>query len=223
MKQYKGVIFDLDGTLLDTIEDLGDSANEVMREYGCPELDYNQYTQLIGNGVKRLIESCFESSEKGCKLIGQDGFVEVAVNKFIKVYDKIYQNKTKPYQGIPEVLNVLKEKGIKMAVNSNKLDDYLKILVSKCFPDIPFSGAIGDSEAYPKKPDPTAAIKLTELMNLSASEVIYIGDSNVDILTGHNAGMDTMGVAWGFRGEKELRESGADYMAHHPEDICRLF
>ena len=186
MKTYKGIIFDLDGTLLDTINDLTDSVNDVMKIYGWKEYDSKACKMMVG-----------------------------------KAYQKRYLNKTIPYEGILKLLGTLEEKGIKIAVNSNKRGDYTSALVNKYFSQFPWVAVYGEREreGIPKKPDPSAALEIANHMNLPAEEVLYIGDSKTDMETGQNAKMDTIGVAWGFRGAEELRENNATYIVEKPEAI----
>jgi len=216
MKSYKGIVFDLDGTLLDTIEDLGNSVNEVLAYYGCPKHSTAEYKLLVGNGMKRLLDSSFPQ-EKFQEINRQEAF-----KLFQQVYDEKYMETTKPYEGIEVLLKSLQEGGIKLGVNSNKRDQYTKSLVHKFFPDIPFVLICGEREDYPRKPDPAAATEIAAAMGLQPQDVLYIGDSEVDIETGKNAGMDTIGVAWGFRCWKELKKQGAVYITERPADIVKI-
>ena len=215
----KGIIFDLDGTLLDTIEDLRDSVNDVMKIYGWKEHDTKACKQMVGNGFRKLITRALPEDKQKNEL-----FIDEAVNQFSKAYQKRYLNKTIPYEGILKLLETLEEKGIKIAVNSNKRGDYTSALVNKYFSQFPWTAVYGEreSEGIPKKPDPSAALEIADLMKLPKEEVLYIGDSKTDMQTGQNAGMDTIGVSWGFRGRKELEENHASYVVDHPEDILKF-
>lgn len=219
MKTYKGIIFDLDGTLLDTIEDLRDSVNDVMKIYGWKEHDTKACKQMVGNGFRKLITRALPEDKQKNEL-----FIDEAVNQFSKAYQKRYLNKTIPYEGILKLLESLEEKGIKIAVNSNKRGDYTSALVNKYFSQFPWTAVYGEreSEGIPKKPDPSAALEIADLMKLQKEEILYIGDSKTDMQTGQNAGMDTIGVSWGFRGRKELEENHASYVVDHPEDILKF-
>ena len=217
MGQYKGVIFDLDGTVLNTIQDLSDSVNEVLIHYGHPVHSFEEYKLKIGQGFRNLLEVSFP---KDC---WDDRLIDEALALFLQVYDRKYMDKTAPYDGIPELLKELDKKQIKLAVNSNKRTDYTNQLIKKNFPEIPFVDIIGERSGLPKKPDPHAALEIAENMKLSPREILYVGDSKTDILTGKNAQMDTAGVAWGFRGSKELKENGATYIVERAEDILKLF
>lgn len=215
MTKYKGIIFDLDGTLLDTIEDISDSVNEVLKIYNYPTHDYKDYKLKVGNGFKNLIENSFpEGIDEKVILKGLELFIEI--------YDRNYMNKTHPYEGIPEVLDGLTKMGIKLGINSNKRNDYTNQLVEKFFPDIPFVKVYGERKEIPKKPNPTTALEIAYLMELKPQEVLYIGDSKTDILTAGNAGMDSVGVLWGFRSYEELKEYNASYIVKFPHNILEI-
>lgn len=215
MGDYKGIIFDLDGTLLNSIEDIGDSMNEVLKKIELPTLSYEDYKLKVGGGFRGLVVNCLPENTK-------ERVIEDTTKLFSDIYDKNYLNKTHPYDGIMEILNELKNRGIKLGVNSNKRNEYTNDLVDKNFKDIPFLKVFGDREGIIKKPDPASAVEIAESMNLKPEEILYIGDSDVDILTGKNANMDTVGVAWGFRGRKELENSGANFIVEKPMDILNL-
>lgn len=213
--KYKGLIFDLDGTLLYTLEDIGDSMNYVLNKYNMKEFSYEEYRQKIGGGFRNLVLNSLEKNK--------DHFIVDEMLKELEyVYSKNYLNKTKAYDGIVEVLEDLKSKNFKLAINTNKRDDYSKVLAREIFKNIEFIEIIGQSDKWDIKPDPFAANKIIDKMNLRKEEVIYIGDSNVDILTAKNTGIDSIGVAWGYRGEDELKNYGADYIAYRPSDIIDL-
>lgn len=215
MKRYKGIIFDLDGTLLNTIEDISDSMNEVLAIYGCAEHDYSSYKLKVGSGFRNLIE---ESFPKGTDI----KIVDEGIKLFIDTYDKKYQNKTQPYKGIDNMLDELNKKGFKMGINSNKRIDYTKQLVSRFFSRIPFIEIFGERQGVPKKPDPIAAMEIAKLMGLSSQEILYVGDSKTDIMTAKNAGMDSIGVLWGFRSYEEFKTHGATYIVSDTEDILDI-
>ncbi|SDY65445.1 phosphoglycolate phosphatase [Proteiniborus ethanoligenes] len=215
MKRYKGVIFDLDGTLLDTIEDLSDSMNIVLTKYKHPNFTKEEYMLKVGNGFRGLVLNSFpeETDEK---------IIDKAVEQFAEIYDSNYLNKTKPYDEIDYVLDGLNRMGIKLGVNSNKKDHYTMNLVSKFFARIPFIRVYGERAGIEKKPDPTSALEIAQAMELKPEEILYIGDSKTDILTAQNADMDSVGVLWGFRSEEELREYGASYIVSSPKEILDI-
>lgn len=211
----KALIFDLDGTLLDTIDDLGDSVNKALEDLGCPTHATEAYKLKVGHGFRSLmINSLPEGSD--------DALVDKCLERFVKHYGELYMQKTKPYPGIVDLLNELTKRGIKLAVNSNKREDYTINLIKGILADINFVDIVGQREDKPKKPDPWGALYLTEEMGLTIDEVLYIGDSNTDMQTAANAHIKSIGVDWGFRGAKELIDSGATYIAYKPEDILEF-
>lgn len=215
MSQYKGAIFDLDGTLLNTIEDLGDSMNKVLNKFDVPPFSYEEYKIKVGGGFRGLVINCFPK-DTDSKLI------EEAVKIFSDVYDKGYLNKSKPYDGIVDTLYALDSNGIKLGINSNKKDYYTQNLTEKFFKGIPFIKVYGERQNIPKKPNATSALEISKLMNLEPKEVIFIGDSKVDIITANNAGMKSIGVLWGFRNKTELMEAGADYIVSNAREILDI-
>jgi phosphoglycolate phosphatase len=212
----KGVIFDLDGTLLNTLRDLAGSVNHVLAAYGYPQHSCEEYKTRIGKGFRNLLEVSFPDCS-------DEREISIALEMFLETYDQNYMKQTASYDGIPEMLEILGDRGVKIGVNSNKRTDYTNNLIHKFFPHIPFTGVFGEREGTPKKPHPQAALEIVEMMGLRPEETIYIGDSGTDIQTGKNAGMATAGVLWGFRDLVELRENGADYIIRTPREIIELF
>lgn len=215
VKRYKGIIFDLDGTLLDTIEDLGDSMNEVLERFNRSTYTYEEYKLKVGGGFRGLVLNCFpeESNEET---------IDEIVRLYDEAYSRNYLNKTKPYGGIEEVLDILKQRGYKLAINSNKGDEYTNKLVSRFFSEIPFIKVHGERAGVPRKPDPTAALEIAQSMNLELKDILYIGDTKTDIMTAKNAGMDSIGVLWGFRGREELSRYGANFIISYAEEILNI-
>jgi len=216
-KLFKGAIFDLDGTLLDTLSDLRDSVNEVLATFGHPPHSEERYKMTVGRGFRDLLTRSFPEGSFTDKTIDE------ALRRFILVYDRNYNNKTQPYPGIVEMLETLAERKIKMGVNSNKRSDYSSSLIQAHFPGVPFVGVFGEREGIPRKPDPHTALELSRLMDLSPENIIYIGDSKTDIQTGKNAGMGTAGVSWGFTGIDGLAMSDAEYIVKSAREIVELF
>ena len=208
----RGIIFDLDGTLLNTLEDLTDAVNVAMREFGFPEKTIEDVRLGIGRGFRKLMEAVVpkEADDKTRETVG---------NRFIEYYSANYKHKTRPYEGINEVLEILQEKGIKLAVNSNKGDSVTKELIAESFPKISFVAVFGERAGVPHKPDPGTANEIIGLMGLTKEEVLYIGDSDTDITTGINAGTRTAGCLWGFRDYETLAGVGADYILKEPKEI----
>lgn len=216
MKTYRGAIFDLDGTLFDTAADIADSANQVLAEYGFPGHDYAAYKTFVGRGFMDLLHRCFPAGTP------EDRFPAI-LERMLAVYGERYLNKTAPYPGMPKLLQTLQKAGIALAVNSNKRDLYTKKIAATLLPDIRFVEVLGEGNGFPRKPKPDGALHIAGRMNLPPKQVLYIGDSGTDMDTGKNAGMDTVGCLWGFRGEPELREHGAVYLAASAQEIGQLF
>ncbi|MBQ7956846.1 MAG: HAD family hydrolase [Clostridia bacterium] len=208
---YKLVIFDLDGTLLDTLEDLKDGANAMLKSKGYPERSVEEIRQFLGNGMKNLVERCLPYK------VSEEEF-QACYELFRTLYSANMQNKTKPYEGVISCLEKLKEKGIKSVVVSNKNDDAVKKLCSDYFGKLIFA-AYGRKDEIPAKPDPTMVNIALKEMNVCKDECIFVGDSDTDILTARNAGIKSVGVLWGFRNEKILRTAGADCIIGKPDDL----
>ena len=215
MTKYKGIIFDLDGTLLDTIDDLGDSMNRVLKTYNLPTFTMEEYKLKIGGGFKGLAINSFPEDTN-------NEIIEEAIQLFSNIYDSSYLNKTKPYKDIDYILDELNKMELKLGINSNKKDNYTNILANKFFSRIPFFAIYGEREGIPKKPDPISALEIIQLMGLKPDEVLYIGDSMVDIKTANNAGIHSVGVLWGFRDYDELKEYGATYIVSDPREILSI-
>lgn len=216
-KQYKGIIFDLDGTLINTLEDLADSVNEALERMGYPVWPVEAYRFKVGRGFRNLMENSVPEAVRE-----DDGVIGQMLDFFVEAYDRRYMDKSRPYDGIDGLLDELMERGIFLAVNSNKRTDYTEKLIDKLFHRISFVGVFGERAGVPKKPDPAGALELCARMGLKPEEVLYVGDSGTDMKTGKNAGMDTVGVGWGFRGFAELKENGAVYLAGTVQDILDL-
>ncbi len=212
MTDIKGIIFDLDGTLIDTIEDIGNSVNAVLEDYGYPTYTKDEYKLMVGHGFMNLIKRAMPEGLK------EDQYEE-GLLKFTYYYDKLYMDTTHPYEGIYDLLKELNRRGIKIAVNSNKQDDYTKKLIEHCFKGVDFVDVIGSRNNIPNKPDPTSALEIIDKMQLAKDEVIYIGDSETDIKTGKNANLKTIGVSWGFRSVEVLESVHADVIVNKPQDI----
>lgn len=208
--KYTTVIFDLDGTLLDTLDDLTDSVNYAMASMGWPLRDKKDVRAYLGNGIRRLMEL---SSPKG---ISTEEF-DKAFNIFREYYDVHNQDKTAPYQGVVELMARLKEKGVKMAIVSNKVHEAVLALRDKFFPYVEV--AIGDDLKMARKPEPDSCYRALELLGSTKEESVYIGDSEVDLLTAKNSGLDCITVLWGFRDKDYLMENGARVFVESPQEI----
>ena len=208
------VIFDLDGTLLNTLEDLKDSTNYALRQFGYPEHSLDDVRRFVGNGVQKLIERAIP-----------DGIENPDFQNCLKIFKENYAenmyNKTAPYTGIPELLRQLKDNGFKTAVVSNKFDMAVKHLCKTYFGDL-IPVAIGESENVRKKPAPASVFRAIELLKSTPETSIYCGDSDVDVYTALNAGLKCIGGTWGFRSRELLEAEGADYIVDSPVQIVEL-
>ena len=209
----KGCLFDLDGTLVNSIEDLAISTNEVLKLHGLPTYDISQYRLFVGNGVKKLME----------RALGQEhiDLLDGCLNDFQKIYRQHCLDHTLPYQGIKELIDDLKAKGIKMSVVTNKPHALAIKIVETLFPDT-FVAIYGQQDLYPVKPDPQSTYLALMAMKLDKKDCLFIGDSQVDIDTGYNAEIDSVGVTWGFRGRQELTEAGANDIVDNPAQIMEI-
>ena len=210
---YKAVIFDLDGTLLDTLVDLYNSVNHALRAFGFPERTIDEVRRFIGNGVKKLME---RSTPEGT----DEETNAKCLDCFRAHYLEHMSDNTAPYEGVNELIKKLREKGIRTAVVSNKLHSAVVDLCKDYFEGI--EEAIGVSVEEERKPNPVNVLKVISLFGITADECIYVGDSEVDVQTAHNAGVKCIGVTWGFRDEGELRENGADFIAHNADEVFNL-
>lgn len=215
MKKYKGIIFDLDGTLLDTIDDLAESMNEVLKKYDHPTFTSDEYKLKIGGGFEGLISNSVPADT-------DSETQEEALILFSSIYDKRYLNKSKPYEGIDSLLDELSKREFKIGINSNKKDEYTNILANKFFKRIPFIKIYGERDGIARKPDPISALDIIKSMGLRPEEVLYVGDSKVDIMTAKNAKIDSVGVLWGFRDYEELEKYGATYIVSDPKEILKI-
>jgi len=216
MHNIKLVIFDLDGTLLNTISDLAHSANFALQQNGFPEHPVENYKFFVGNGINKLFERALPENEKT-----EENVLRIR-KSFIPYYDEHNTDYTIPYEGIHELLITLQSKGFMLAVASNKYQAATEKLIKKIFPDISFIAIFGQREGVQIKPDPSIVYDILKIANVSTKETIYVGDSGVDMLTASNSGVFSIGVTWGFRPREELETAGADYIANTPTEILKL-
>ncbi len=207
----KAVIFDLDGTLLNTLEGLMDSVNYSLNEFNYPIKSIDEIKSFVGNGVSKLVERAIPEGVKNPNF-------EKCLAIFKEHYSKTMQQKTKPYPKITELLIDLKSENIKVAVVSNKYDLAVKDLCNKYFPDL-IDIALGESKFCRPKPDTDGIDKVLVELNLKKDEVLYVGDSEVDILTAQNASIKMIGVSWGFRDVNCLKKNGADIIINNAFEL----
>lgn len=209
--KYQLAIFDLDGTILDTLEDLTDGVNFALSECGCPVRTIAEIRSFVGNGIRKLIERALPSGTPEAEIDRVHG-------TFSPYYKAHCDVKTKPYDGIPEMLQTLRDAGVLTAVLSNKGDFAVQPLVRQYFPDL-FTIAFGERSGIPRKPAPDAVFEILERLKIEKSDAIYIGDSNVDIETARNAGIFCICVDWGFREHAQLIEAGAERIVSTPKEL----
>lgn len=209
----KAVIFDLDGTLLNTLDDLADSTNYALSRFGYPTRTIEEVRQFVGNGVAKLIERAIPEGKNNPNF-------EKCLAIFKENYAQNMYNKTAPYNGIIEMLSNLKSKGIKIAVVSNKFDLAVKELCKKYFEGfIDFAAGENEAQGIKKKPAPDTVISVLNEFNFAPEDAVYVGDSDVDIMTAKNSKMSCISVTWGFRNEKFLLENGATILINAPSEI----
>lgn len=213
MKQL--VIFDLDGTLLNTIADLAQSTNHALRTLGYPVHELSAYPFMVGNGINKLFERALPDGEKS-----QENVLRMRA-EFIPYYNVHNADMSRPYEGIPELLEQLQAKGIQVAVASNKYQEATVKLVAHYFPEIRFTAVLGQREGIPVKPDPAIVKDILEEAAVSAVDALYVGDSGVDMQTAHQAGVEACGVTWGFRPRAELESFSPAHIVDRAEDIVK--
>ncbi len=210
--KYKGLIFDLDGTLLDTLKDLANAANASLDHFGFPVHPEDSYRYFVGEGLRTLVRRILPDS-------ATEDDVKKIMEKFAEIYAGNWNANSAPYPGIPGMLKSLSDAGLQLAVLSNKPHTFTKICVDTFLPDCSFTCVYGKRDGIAKKPDPVGALEIAEKMNLSVDEILYVGDTATDMQTGNNAGMKTIGVEWGFRERQELEQNNAWKIASTPEEV----
>jgi len=210
---YKAVIFDLDGTLLNTLEDLGNAMNRVLAKEGFPSHPLDAYRYFVGDGATMLVIRALPEDNRN------DDTIQRCLKMFLEDYSQNWNINTKPYEGIPEMLDALAARGLKMAVLSNKPDDDAKRCVAELLPNWDFDMVLGQREGIPRKPDPAGALQITEHFQIPPFEILYLGDTAVDMQTAIAAQIFPVGALWGFRPQKELEENGARAFLKKPMEI----
>ena len=212
---FRNVIFDLDGTLLNTLDDLGDAGNYACRQMGWPEHPIEAYRYFVGNGIEKLVERFTPPQHRTPEQL------RAAYEMFMPYYNEHKEDKTVPYDGIPEILLRLKQAGVNIAVLTNKAHHLAGPVMERYFPGV-FPFVQGALPGKPTKPDPALLHELMERMGANAEDTIFVGDSNVDIQTAKNGGLIGCGVLWGFRGRDELLAEGADYLVETADQLAEL-
>lgn len=209
----EAVIFDLDGTLLNTLEDLTDAVNHALSEFNMPQKTISEVRGFVGNGIRRLMANAVPKGENN------PDFGSVLI-EFKRYYDDHCNDKTKPYEGIPELIDALRERNIKLAIVSNKIDSAVQILNQRYFPQIDV--AVGDREGIRRKPEADSVLMAIAECNAQKDRTVYVGDSEVDIETAKNAGIKCVSVLWGFRDREQLLVSGAELLIENPLALLEL-
>lgn len=211
----KAVLFDLDGTIADTLMDLADSANHVLQQNGYPTHNTECYKVFVGNGIAKLIERVLPEQDRT-----QQNVLNLKT-QFVEYYTKHYCDKTKPYKGVPQMLDALKQRGIKIAVVTNKAQPMAQAVVDRLYGKN-FCSVYGQREDMPTKPNPALTILAMSDLSVEPSQCLFVGDSNVDIYNAINSGAYPVGVLWGFRSEEELKAAGAKAILSRPEQLLEL-
>lgn len=215
--RYSLIIFDLDGTLLNTIGDLAASVDYVMRSRNLPLHTDSEYRQMVGGGIRRLVQRALPE-----ELAKDDAYVDDCVAQFRRYYVDNIDCHTRPYEGMCELLRELVSRGARVAVASNKFQHGTERLVAKFFGDVEFVAVEGNREGAPLKPDPQVVDNIIAKSGVDRSQVVMVGDSGIDIATARAAGIDSIGVAWGFRYAEELYEAGATNVVAQIDELRAL-
>ena len=214
--RLRAVLFDLDGTLLDTLDDLADSMNAALAAMGCPAHPPAAYRCFVGDGMASLAGRVLPPERR------DDDTVARAVAAMRDEYSLRWADKTRPYEGVPEMLDELAARGVILTVLSNKPDDFTRACVARLLPRWSFRAVLGAGGRVPVKPDPRGALLAAELAGVPPAGFLYLGDTNTDMQTALAAGMYPVGALWGFRTADELRQAGAAVLVARPQDVCSL-
>lgn len=212
----RAVLFDMDGTLLDTLRDIAESANAVLERQGLPVHDLQAYRHFVGSGVTELIRRVLPLDTSG-----DEEFVAACVGELKEEYAARWDKETQPYAGIPELIAALRERGVRMAVCTNKPQRFADIYVARYFPEQPFGSVQGPRDATPTKPDPFLALEAARELGVSPEQCLLLGDTDIDMQTAANAGMLPVGALWGFRDREELERSGAAVCIRNPLELLQ--
>lgn len=217
MSNFKAVVFDLDGTLLDTIEDLGNSMNSVLESMGFPLHTIPEYKYFIGKGLHNLVTSVLPPENRDVNTI------EVCLDKMFKEYGNRWGETTLPYPGIAGLLDELVKRNVRLSILSNKAHHITMLVYEKFLSKWHFEVVFGERPGIPRKPDPAAALEIIAMMDIPPEKIIYLGDSGSDMETANRSGMYAVGALWGFRNAEELMEHGAQVLIQTPSELLKLF
>lgn len=215
--QHNAVIFDLDGTLLDTLDDLADSMNVVLAEHGFPTHPTASYRYFVGDGMANLVRRAFPETVSRSEEAVAQGLAAMRAE-----YDRRWNSKTRPYPGVSDMLDALVERHVKIAVLSNKPHEFTLKTVEALLSNWTFDVVLGERPPIPRKPDPQGAVEVSRLLGIPPQRILYLGDTGTDMLTATRAGMTAVGALWGFREAEELRSTGASTLIERPMDLLDL-
>jgi len=214
--KFQAVIFDLDGTLLDTLDDLADSMNAALLALHFPTHPPESYRYFVGDGIRELAKRVLPNG------LHDEELLTMVIHRMSAEYDKRWNNKSRPYPGIEELLDSLTAAGLPMAVLSNKPDSFTQIMVPALLPGRNFFPVLGARIGVPVKPDPQAALQISACLGIEPQTILYVGDTATDMMTANAAGMVAVGAAWGFRTVEELLKHGAQSIVYHPTELMEL-
>ena len=216
MPTLKAFIFDLDGTLIDSLADIAESINRMLDARGYPRCEKEVFKQMVGDGMEKLVERALPEGERS------DELIKICVEEYRAFYDELWNAQTQPYLGIVDMLAELKTRGLKLGVISNKAHRFTVPMTEHFFGTKTFDHILGQRAEVPRKPAPDGAHEMAALMNLKTDEMAYVGDSGIDMEFAKNSGMQAVGVRWGFRSEEELRACGADVLISSAAELFNL-
>ncbi len=212
----KAVLFDLDGTLVNSLADLANSVNFALTQFGFPTHETEKFKYFVGDGMAKLIERVLPENKKDNEIKAQ------VLDTFMNHYRMHYADKTIAYDGIEELVKQLADNDLKLAVVSNKAQDMAVEVTLKVLKGLQFDIVCGKREGYPTKPDPTLTLEIIKELGVKSEDCVFIGDSGMDMAVAKNANLKSIGVLWGFRTEEELSVNGADYIVNHPSEILDI-
>ena len=216
MAKLQAFIFDLDGTLIDSLADIAESINRMLDARGYPRCEQEVFKQMVGDGMEKLVERALPEA------VRSEALIKVCTEEYRAQYDLLWQEQTRPYSGIVEMLAELKQRGLKLGVISNKAHRFTVPMTEHFFGAGVFDHILGQRAEVPRKPDAAGAHEMAAFLGLRTNEMAYVGDSGIDMKFARNSGMRAVGVRWGFRSEVELRECGAEVLISRAEELFDL-